>query len=97
LVKPADSRKEVKEPKDGHYKETLVCLSIRFRRRTGVSIVLGEDGAERPVDTTEDHRVGQGLDKLARTGREGEEKSGGEEDEKEDGDEDVRIKGSHFF
>ena len=41
--------------------------------------------------------MGQRLDELARTRREGKEKTRGQEDEKEDGDEDVRIEGCHFF
>lgn len=60
-------------------------------------VILGEDGAERPVDRAEHHGMGDRLDGLARTRREGKEETRGQEDEEDNGDEDVRIKGSHLF
>ena len=62
-----------------------------------VLIVLGEDGAESPVDETEHNRMGQRLGEARRAGRERQEDAGGEEDEEDHGDEDVCIEASHLL
>ena len=59
-------------------------------------IILGEDGAERPVDRTEDDGVGEGLDGLARTRGEREEETRGQEDEEDHRDDEIRVKRSHL-
>lgn len=61
-----------------------------------VLIVLGEDGAESPVDETEHDRMGQRLHEARRSGGERQEDAGGEEDEENHRDEDVRIEASHL-
>jgi len=61
-----------------------------------VLIVLGEDGAESPVDEAKDNRMGERLGEARRAGRERQEDAGGEEDEENHRDEDVRIEASHL-
>ena len=61
-----------------------------------VLIVLGEDGAESPVDETEHNRMGDRLGEARCSGGERQEDAGGEEDEENHRDEDVCIEASHL-
>ena len=61
-----------------------------------VLIVLGEDGAESPVDETEHNRMGERLGEARGSGGERQEDAGGQEDEENHRDEDVCIEASHL-
>jgi hypothetical protein len=62
-----------------------------------VLIVLGEDGAESPVDHTEDHAVGHNLSETRGSSGERQEHARGEEDEENNRDEDVCIERGHLL
>ena len=55
------------------------------------SIILRERRAETGVDQTEDNGVGEHLDEVTLTGREGQKHSRGEDDKKDDGDNNVEV------
>jgi hypothetical protein len=96
----------VKDEADVTFGEPTICRVVGrvhvhygFLRRTHLgpfSVILGEDGAETPVDHAKDNCVGHNLREASRTRREREEDARGEEDEEEHGDEDVCVEGGHF-